>query len=372
MRKIILVFTVLLLTVAINHTANADRGIKHTKKADNLRLALIIGNSDYRNAPLRNPENDARGMAQALRKSGFEVTLRINASQRDMETATRSFGKKLHKGGVGLFYYAGHGIQVNGRNYLIPIGATIESETDVKYEAVDAGLILGKMEDAENGFNIVVLDACRNNPFSRSFRSVQQGLARMDAPKGSLIAYATAPGSVAADGSGEHGVFTKHLIKNIQTPGLTIEQILKRVRIAVVNETSSKQIPWESSSLMGNFYFHLGDTNVGIPPSVSVPTTYVKNKEEKKEGQIKEEAIKAADMFFDRHMWSEAIAAYEIIIRSKTTYNRKTQAYALYKEGISFVKKDDSETAAIIFKKLVSDYGEFQIAKEGMEMLNKL
>ena len=266
MKSIVFLFRTILLLLFIASAANAERGIKVADKSDGNRAALIIGNSDYQNAPLRNPVNDARGVAKALRECGFDVTLKINASQREMEKAIRSFGKKLRRGGAGLFYYAGHGIQINGRNFLIPIGATIESESDVKYDAVDAGLVLGKMEDAGNDVNIVILDACRNNPFARSFRSAEQGLARMDAPKGSIVAYATAPGSVAKDGEEGNGIYTKYLIRNIRKPGLTIEQVMKRVRAAVVNETSSKQVPWESSSLMGNFYFSGGGpVNVKSP-----------------------------------------------------------------------------------------------------------
>jgi len=158
-------------------------------------------------------------------------------------------------GCIGLFYFAGHGIQVKGINYLIPVDAEIETESDVEYEAVDAGRILGKMEDAGNDLNIVIVDACRDNPFARSFRSSSRGLARMDAPKGSIIVYATAPGKVAADGEGRNGIYTKHLLKHMKISGLTVEQVLKSTRIEVMNETGDKQVPWESSSLRGNFYF---------------------------------------------------------------------------------------------------------------------
>ena len=206
--------------------------------------------------PLRNPTNDAHDMALILKTLGFEVIHLENAEYWAMEKAIRKFGKQLRNGGAGLFYFAGHGIQVNGRNYLIPVDADIETESDVRFEAVDAGRVLGKMDDAENDLNIVILDACRDNPFTRSFRASNQGLARMDAPKGSLIAYATAPGSIAADGEGRNGIFTKYLIKYSTTPGLTVEQVLKKVRIGVLKETNNKQIPWESSSLTGNFYFN--------------------------------------------------------------------------------------------------------------------
>jgi hypothetical protein len=219
------------------------------------RMALVIGNGAYQTAPLKNPVNDAEDLSKVLSSMGFKVSLHKNVDKRTMEESIRNFGRQLKSGGVGLFYFAGHGMQVEGQNYLIPVNAKIESESDIKYEAVDAGMVLGKMEDAGNQLNIVILDACRNNPFSRSFRNAAAGLARMDAPTGSLIAYSTAPGAVAADGAERNGIFTKHLIKHLAAPNLTVEQVLKKVRIDVAAETNQRQIPWESSSLMGEFYF---------------------------------------------------------------------------------------------------------------------
>ena len=243
---------ILLLFLAVPALAQNDRGIiLHVE-----RHALVIGNGAYQTAPLKNPLNDAEDMAATLKNLGFKVILKKNLNQRTMEDAIRNFGKQLKSGVVGFFYFSGHGMQVGNRNYLLPIDARIESESDVKYEAVDAGRVLGKMEDAGNQLNIVILDACRNNPYERAFRAEQKGLARMDAPMGSLIAYATSPGKVAADGPERNGVFTKYLIKHMVEPNLPIEQVLKRVRIDVARETNRLQIPWESSSLMGNFYFN--------------------------------------------------------------------------------------------------------------------
>ncbi|MFC1534139.1 caspase family protein [Thermodesulfobacteriota bacterium] len=230
-------------------------GVSYTERGAKSGLALVIGNSDYEIAPLTNPVNDAKDIMTALKNLEFDVIYRCNANQLEMEDAIRDFGKRLREFEVGLFYFAGHGIQVGGRNYLIPVDAKIETESDVKYESVDAGRVLGKMEDAENDLNIVILDACRDNPFARSFRTQSGGLAKMDAPKGSLIAYATAPGSVASDGTGRNGIYTKHLLKYMREPGLPIENVLKKVRIGVMEETGDKQVPWESSSLRGDFYF---------------------------------------------------------------------------------------------------------------------
>ena len=223
------------------------------------RIALVIGNGAYTDAPpLKNPPNDARDMAAMLRTLGFDVTSGINVNQRDFKRLIREFGLKLKTGGSGLFYYAGHGVQSKGRNYLIPIDANIQSEAEVEDSGVDAALVLNFMDDAQNGLNIVILDACRNNPFSRSFRSASEGLAQVDAPTGTLIAYATAPGRVASDGTGQNGLYTSELLRQMQVPGLTATEMFMHVRAEVMKQTANKQVPWEASSLVGSFYFSGG------------------------------------------------------------------------------------------------------------------
>ena len=219
------------------------------------RLALVIGNGAYKASPLSNPVNDARAMAGALKETGFAVILKENASLKDMTLALREFGDKLKGGGVGLFYYAGHGMAVKGRNYLIPVDAQIEREDEIAFNALDANAVLDKMESAGNRLNLAILDACRNNPFTRSFRSGSQGLAQMDAPVGTLVSFATAPGQVASDGNGKNGLFTQHLLENIRRPGLKIEDVFKAVRVSVRRDSEGKQVPWEASSLEGDFYF---------------------------------------------------------------------------------------------------------------------
>jgi len=193
--------------------------------------------------------------SKRVSKKGTDLTIVVTGSIA-MKKSIKDFGRDLRKGGVGIFYYAGHGLQVNGRNYLVPIGADFNTVFEIEYEAVAAGRILGQMEDAGNGMNIIILDACRNIPYSRGFRSSEKGLAKMDATVGSILAYSTAPGSVAADGTGRNGLYTSQLLKHISTPGLKIEDIFKQVRIGVSKESRKKQIPWESSSLMGDFYFN--------------------------------------------------------------------------------------------------------------------
>lgn len=285
------------LSIQVFTDAFAARGI--TAVTD-VRHALVIGNGDYRNAPLKNPVNDALDMAVVLEKLGFSVSIATNANQRTMEEAIQAFGKKLLQGGTGLFFFAGHGIQVNGRNYLIPIGARIESESDVKYETVDAGRILGKMDDAQNDINIVILDACRNNPYARSFRSSGRGLAQMDAPRGSLLAYSTAPGSVAADGDGRNSTYTKYLLKHISSPDLPIELTLKRVREDVIRESGEKQVPWESSSLVGNFYFKKKKQSVSAPLITSAPPTKaVSNQLELERQKLEKERLELERMRLD-------------------------------------------------------------------------
>ncbi|TAN56321.1 MAG: caspase family protein, partial [Rhodospirillales bacterium] len=217
------------------------------------RIALVIGNAKYKTAPLSNPVNDARGMASMLEKLGFEVILKENASQRDMNRATTLFGQKLAGGGVGLFYYAGHGMQVKGRNFLVPVDAQIASEASIRSESIDVDQVLDQLNGAR--VSVVILDACRNNPFERSFRGSSGGLAQIDAPKGTFIAYATAPGKVASDGESGNGLYTRELLKTLDQPGLRVEDVFKRVRVQVAMATNDTQIPWETSSLTGDFYF---------------------------------------------------------------------------------------------------------------------
>ena len=223
--------------------------------AQEARVALVIGNGAYKDSPLKNPLHDARTMASAFQGCGFSVTKLENATRSQMREAIRAFGAKIAEGGVGLFYYAGHGMQVKGRNYLIPVGADIAQEDEVEGEAVEVDAILAKMETARNRLNILILDACRNNPFGRSFRSSQQGLAQMDAPTGTYVAFATSPGKTAADGAGDNGMYTQALLHQLKVPGLRLEEVFKLARAEVLKASDQKQTPWENSSIVGDFYF---------------------------------------------------------------------------------------------------------------------
>lgn len=219
------------------------------------RVALVIGNANYSSAPLRNPLNDAADISLALRQSGFEVIDQRNATLQEMTKGIREFGDKLLKSDVGLVYYSGHGLEVKGRNYLLPVNASMIREDEIAFQAIDANLILEKMNTAKKSVNILIVDACRDNPFARSFRSVNRGLAQMDAPTGTIVSFSTAPGKTASDGDGRNSPFTKNLVKAMMRADMPIEAMFKEVRKSVVEETKGQQTPWESSSLIGDFYF---------------------------------------------------------------------------------------------------------------------
>jgi len=224
------------------------------------RIALVVGNANYGKeiGTLPNPVNDAGLMAQSLQQTGFKVIKVTDADQKKLKRAIIDFGDQLTAAGpeaTGLFFYAGHGVQVKGMNYLVPIGADIGKESDVGIEAVSADEILQQMEYAGARVNIVILDACRNNPLQRGFRSISRGLAPMDSVRGTFIAYSTSPGAVAADGSGKNSPYTAALAKSIIQPGVGIEEAFRDVRGQVMAATEDKQVPWDSSSLTAPFFF---------------------------------------------------------------------------------------------------------------------
>lgn len=223
------------------------------------RTALVVGNAAYQVAPLDNPVRDARLVAQALEAVNFRVTKLENATQEQMLRAIADLGNAVSRGGVGLFYYAGHGVQLRGENYLIPVDARIDREEAIRSRSVNAQEIIDRLAAAGNPLNLVFLDACRSDPFPRSTRSAAQGLAKMDATLGMLISFATAPGNVAEDGTARNSPYSRHLAETIRVPGLRIEDVLKRVRTRVREETSGRQITWDNSSIEGDFYF--------LPPS---------------------------------------------------------------------------------------------------------
>ena len=222
------------------------------------KIALVIGNGHYNFSTLANPENDAKAMQAALQSVGFTVMEYENLNQGQMKKAIDDFGAKLRSYEVGLFYYAGHGIQSKGYNYLIPVDAQLQSEQQVEYDCVQADRILALMDASGIKVNIIILDACRNNPFERSWTrsATGKGLAFMNAPGGTLIAYATSPGSTASDGSGNNGLYTSAILESIKIPNITIIQMFQNVRSIVSLKSNKRQIPWESTSLTGDFYFN--------------------------------------------------------------------------------------------------------------------
>lgn len=229
---------------------------------DEKRYALVIGNSNYNKeiGNLKNPVNDATDIATELRKSNFDVQLLTNATYIQIREAMRKFQERLTTGPrdqtVGLFYYAGHGVQYQDENYLVPIDANVKFEDDIVRMCFPVQrMVLNNMENTNSRMNIIILDACRNNPFPATTRSVGGGLTEMKRARGSFIAYATAPGSVASDGMGRNGLYTQELLKALRKSGLTIEQVFKDVRMNVLKLSGEKQYTWDSSNIIGEFYF---------------------------------------------------------------------------------------------------------------------
>ena len=222
------------------------------------RIALLIGNAAYADAPLKNPAKDARDMADVLQQLGFEVILTTDADRRQIIDAIRAFGQRMTGSSVALFYYSGHGLQYRGQNYLMPLNAQIQSETDIEFEMVDVDRLLAEMDAANRrGVNLVIFDACRVNPVKGFLKGMPDGLAQMAAPTGSLIAYASAPGTPSRDDlNGENSVYTRRLLEALRAmPSEDIYKLLVWVRRQVMADTGERQVPWEASSLTGEFAF---------------------------------------------------------------------------------------------------------------------
>jgi len=223
------------------------------------RIALVIGNKNYLHVPpLANTENDARDMAATLKQKGFQVISLFNAQTKaEIREAVIKFNTALQDAteGVGLFYYSGHGMQIDGENYIIPVNANLAIKPDVEDQCFKVDYILRSMEVSTNKLSIVILDACRNNPFRSFSRSGEVGLTTIDAPKGSYLVFATKPGSTASDGTGKNGLFTSKLLKFINEPGLNLEQVFKKVALEVSVDSKDMQRPWISSDFTDEFYF---------------------------------------------------------------------------------------------------------------------
>lgn len=322
------------------------------------RLALVIGNSDYQNGgSLPNPVNDANAIAASLQSVGFEVMKYQNVTQKEMKMAINAFGKKLNGYEVGVFYYAGHGIQNKGLNYMIPIEADLQTEEQIEFDCVAADRVLAYMDAAQVNVNVIIMDACRNNPFERSWhRSANgNGLAMMDAPTGSLIAYATAPGRVASDGAGSNGLYTSALLKYMGDPKLSIEQVFKKVRTEVTEKSAGAQVPWETTSLTGDdFYFATANISKGaiIKNEVLASNTETKNPNVKRSiTDVTEESRKKASALL-----SEGHTAYneENYIKALELYTQSMQANPNYEEA--YYWRASAKYTLKKYKEAIPDY----------------
>jgi len=251
----------------------ADRALKLKKMSSEQRVALVIGNNEYKTMqPLKNPVNDARAMKKALEGRGFDVIYKENATKRDMKKLVKRFTKQISRGGVGMYFYAGHGVNSGGRNYLAGIDSVMTEEEDVEYEALALDYIVTKIKKAGNRLNMVVLDACRNNPFGRSGGG---GLAPIGNAKGLFVAYATEAGSVASDNKkGRNGLFTKHLLSSIDKPGANLAAVFKDARRGVFEESNGRQSPGVYDQTLGEFYFTLPDKSTTAGAKEDIANNY--------------------------------------------------------------------------------------------------
>jgi TPR repeat protein len=255
--------SIVLLLAGFTNSAHAER-----------RVALVIGNSAYQHiSPLENPTNDASLLADTLKDLGFALVgggVQLDLDKATLDGVVQSFGQKIQGADVALFYFAGHGVQVRGSNYLVPINANPTREADVDFQMVDVNVVLNQMQGSGTRLNLVILDACRNNPFGgRGLRSSEGGLAQMRAPEGTLISYATQPGSVAQDGDDGHSPYTRALATTVRRAGLDVFQTFNEVGLAVKRSTGGSQQPWVSSSpIDGSFYFVSPVVSTASPPPI--------------------------------------------------------------------------------------------------------
>jgi hypothetical protein len=332
------------------------------------RLALVIGNSAYRTVTaLPNPANDARAMTELLNAAKFDVTAADNLTQAGMRQAVRDFAAKAAKSGpetIVLLFYAGHGLQVDGENYLVPIDANLQREADLPIEAMRLRDVMNILDSVPAKTRIVILDACRNNPFSEINKFMGKGLAIVDAPKGSIVSYSTAPGSVAKDGAGNNSPFTAALIKITRTPGLAIEQAFKQVRIAVNDTTQGEQTPWESSSLTINFAFFPGAGNIGAPVGRETKTVAVwKTEIEKLQPEAAFKIVLGAD---DEAAYEAFLALFEksaLAPRIKVVYERRV-------EMVMWFNATTLDTAAA-YEAFLSRYPDSDLAATAQRLLKR-
>jgi uncharacterized caspase-like protein len=266
------------------------------------RVALVIGNAAYKHAPaLKNPKNDAEDMAVALKRLGFTVISGVDLDERGMAQKARDFSRALEGADVGLLFYAGHGLQAKGVNFLVPVDASLKAEGDLEFETLSLDRLM-KLMQTQARVTLVMLDACRDNPLARGLKSASRsggvgtGLARVEEAAGTMIAFSTQPGNVALDGTGRNSPFTKALLTHIETPGASVSDVMIDVRKMVMAETGEKQVPWENSSLTGKFYFKPGAAITTASTGGAAPSTT--------QQPVQKEVLTVADRTVDHTFWT--------------------------------------------------------------------
>jgi uncharacterized caspase-like protein len=332
------------------------------------RVALVVGNSAYvQAAPLPNPVNDAGDMAKALTEVGFEVILGLDLAKPAFDAKVREFARALEKADVALFFYAGHGLQASGKNYLVPVDAALRIERDLDFEAVSVDFVLKQMElEREGKTNVVFLDACRDNPLARNLArsmgtrstAIGQGLAQVQTGVGTFIAYSTQPGNVALDGQGRNSPFTAALTKGLKDPGRNLTSVMIEVRKDVLAATEGKQVPWDHSALTGEFYFQLAAAPGTLPKSAA-PDADV----QKRLRELEEELRKKSDPQQTANM--VALAQARERLRQSEDANKQDQKRIFdiqYSNSRSSAPKSGGE--------LAMEIGgiQMQMARRGQEM----
>lgn len=354
MARHILVVASLLVSFLLAAEASAEK-----------RVALVIGNSAYVNSTqLANPANDAAEMAKALTEAGFQVIAGLDLDKRAFDGKVRDFARALSRADVALFYYAGHALQVAGRNYLVPVDASMQGERDLDFEAVGVDFVLRQMEiERENKTNLVFLDACRDNPLARNLArsmgtrsaSIGQGLAQVQTGVGTFIAYSTQPGNVALDGAGANSPFTAALVKGIKVTGRNLTSVMIDVRKDVLSVTGGKQVPWDHSSLTGDFFFHLA----AAPGAVARPDVPSESELQQRLRLLEEELKRKSD--------PDHTAKVVELAQSKERMRQLIEANRDDQQRIFDVQRDTRKSGA----ESSSEIGRIQvrIVRRGQELL---
>lgn len=332
------------------------------------RLALVIGNSNYATVKaLPNPANDAKAVAQLLNTAGFEVVMAFDLDRDTLTQVVGEFSARIVEAGANsaaLVYYAGHGLQVDGENFLVPVDAKIEKESDVVDQAVRLGDVMQALEAAPSRIRIVILDACRNNPFSALGESGGKGLAIVDAPAGSIVAYATAPGTEAFDGAGQHSPYTAAFLKSVKQPGLPIEQLFKRVRLLVSESTDAKQMPWESSSLTTDFVFFATDPNTNVAAAPAVLPEKV---------AVAQLATRSVEKAYEVVVAEDTVEYYEEFVRIYPTHPLCDRIRRLLSHRLQMIAwhKATKANSADAYKAFLSKHGNGDFAGNAKKLLER-